>query len=101
MRALSVGDGRSVVEVESDDPAALLDAGLHGLFALAERNDAAALMPTGYERFWAEPLGFSYLVHRRHPDEMVDLLAGRVYDNAPTPALEQLRMLARKRPVTS
>lgn len=46
--------------------------------------------------FWAEPLGFSYLVHRRHPDEMIDLLAGRVYDNAPTPALEQLRMLTRK-----
>lgn len=46
--------------------------------------------------FWAEPLGFSYLVHRRHPDEMVDLLAGRVYETAPTPALDQLRMLARK-----
>lgn len=44
--------------------------------------------------FWEQPLGFAYIVHRKHRDDMVDLLAGRVYQETPSPGLRAVRSLA-------
>ena len=45
--------------------------------------------------FWEAPLGFAFLVHNRYNDEMTDLLAGRVYNEAPLAALHALREMNR------
>jgi 1H-pyrrole-2-carbonyl-[peptidyl-carrier protein] brominase len=46
--------------------------------------------------FWERPLGFAHLVHRTtHRPGMIDLFAGRIYGRETSPALEQLRLLAR------
>ncbi|MGH9443529.1 MAG: NAD(P)/FAD-dependent oxidoreductase [Thermoanaerobaculia bacterium] len=49
------------------------------------------------EAFWKEPLGFAYLVHHRHPGLMVDLFAGRLWDDRVAPALASLRDLVAHR----
>lgn len=47
--------------------------------------------------FWENPLGFAYLVHGasgRYRDDLIDLFAGRIYMDTPSPGVEQLEKLA-------
>lgn len=48
--------------------------------------------------FWEQPLAFAAFMHVRHFDEMIDSLAGRIYDGQPSPAVASMRrMLKRNR----
>jgi hypothetical protein len=47
--------------------------------------------------FWENPVGFAYLVHGaggRYRDDLIDLFAGRIYMDTPSPGVEQLEKLA-------
>ncbi len=47
--------------------------------------------------FWENPIGFAYLVHGaggRYRDDLIDLFAGRIYDDTPSPGVIQLEKLA-------
>ena len=48
------------------------------------------------DAFWNRPLAFGFLVHSRHVEEFVDLFAGRVYFDHPTPGLLDMRKLTIK-----
>ncbi len=49
------------------------------------------------DAFWNHPLGFGYLAHVQHVEEMIDLFAGRVYLDEPTPGVLAMRSLAAKK----
>jgi 1H-pyrrole-2-carbonyl-[peptidyl-carrier protein] brominase len=40
--------------------------------------------------FWNNPLAFSVFVHRRYRDDFIDLFAGRVYQEHPSPGLQAI-----------
>jgi len=45
--------------------------------------------------FWENPVGFAFLVHGgRYRDDLIDLFAGRVYMDTPSPGVRQLEKLA-------
>jgi hypothetical protein len=46
--------------------------------------------------FWQHPYGFSVFAHRRYPDDIVGLFAGRLYDDEPSPGLRAIRALNAK-----
>lgn len=44
--------------------------------------------------FWTNPLAFGYMVHHsEYADDFIDLFAGRIYDEAPNPAITKLGTL--------
>ncbi|HNB50981.1 MAG TPA: tryptophan 7-halogenase [Anaerolineales bacterium] len=43
--------------------------------------------------FWEHPLAFASFMHVRHFDEMIDSLAGRIYEGQPSPAVASMRKL--------
>lgn len=43
--------------------------------------------------FWNNPLAFGYLAHFRHREDIINLFAGRVYDETPSQGLMALRQL--------
>lgn len=43
--------------------------------------------------FWEYPLAFARLVHVRYRDQMIDLLAGRVFERQPSKAVDAIRTL--------
>jgi hypothetical protein len=48
--------------------------------------------------FWERPLAFALSVHHRYTEHMTDVLAGRVYEQQPSPPLLDFRkMLGRER----
>jgi len=49
------------------------------------------------DAFWNEPLAFAVYVHSRHKADCIDMFAGRVYMNEPSPGLLAFRKL-NKRP---
>ncbi len=55
----------------------------HGLDVLEDAVDA----------FWEFPLAFARMVHVRHVELMIDLLAGRAYDHQPSEVVEAMRQL--------
>jgi flavin-dependent dehydrogenase len=64
--------------------------------ALSERGqDTVQQM---IDAFWEEPYAFAFLAHQFHPDDIINIFAGRVYNDDPSPgqlALE--RILERSR----
>jgi flavin-dependent dehydrogenase len=48
--------------------------------------------------FWENPLTFAFLVYHRYRDMMIDVFAGRIYDNQPSEAITTFRdVLKRER----
>lgn len=45
------------------------------------------------DAFWNNPLGFAVLVHQRYPEDLIDLFAGRVYDDMDSPGMQDLRSI--------
>jgi flavin-dependent dehydrogenase len=45
------------------------------------------------DSFWEYPLAFALLVHARHPEDMTDMFAGRIYEHQPSEALKDFRGL--------
>lgn len=46
------------------------------------------------DAFWNEPISFGYLAHYKHPDDITDLFAGRIYDlDEPSAGLASLRRI--------
>ena len=43
--------------------------------------------------FWRHPFAFAIFVHRRYSDDFIDLFAGRVYQDEPSPGLQAARTL--------
>ncbi len=41
--------------------------------------------------FWLNPLAFSYFVHKKYREELIDLFAGRVYEEPPNAGLVAIR----------
>lgn len=48
------------------------------------------------DAFWSQPIPFSVFVHSRYVDDCVDLFAGRVYPDEPSPGLLAFRKLNRR-----
>lgn len=46
--------------------------------------------------FWEHPLAFAAFMHVRHFGEMIDSLAGRIYDGQPSPAVSSMRKLLKR-----
>jgi FADH2-dependent halogenase len=45
------------------------------------------------DSFWEQPLAFAFVVYSRHPEDMTDMFAGRIYERQPSPALHSFRKL--------
>lgn len=45
------------------------------------------------DAFWEHPLAFALFVHERYRHDMIDALAGRIYDEAPSQVVQSLRGL--------
>jgi len=41
--------------------------------------------------FWLNPLAFSFFVHQKYREDLIDLFAGRVYEQPPNPGLVAIR----------
>lgn len=60
-------------------------------------SDGQQIIRDLVDTFWGEPLAFGYFAHRKYPDDLVDLFAGRVYDiTEPSPGLQALRKVSAK-----
>jgi flavin-dependent dehydrogenase len=59
------------------------------------RADAAQdIVQDLIDAFWNEPLAFGYIIQRKHRDDLIDILAGRIYDiTDPSPGLQALRRI--------
>ena len=51
------------------------------------------VIQTLIDTFWQHPLAFGYMVHVEFVDEMIDMFAGRVYQEEPTPGVLAMRKL--------
>jgi len=49
------------------------------------------------DAFWNEPLAFAVMVHSRHRDDCIDMFAGRVYMDEPSPGLQAFRKMNARR----
>jgi FADH2-dependent halogenase len=45
------------------------------------------------DAFWEQPLAFALIVYAKHPEDMTDMFAGRIYERQPSPALHAFRKL--------
>jgi 1H-pyrrole-2-carbonyl-[peptidyl-carrier protein] brominase len=46
--------------------------------------------------FWEHPFAFATLVYHKYFDQMVDIFAGRIYEDQPSPATESFRKLLKR-----
>ncbi|MCA9953784.1 MAG: tryptophan 7-halogenase [Ardenticatenaceae bacterium] len=46
--------------------------------------------------FWDQPTPFAFMVHSRYVDDFIDLFAGRVYQEDPSPGLQAIRKVNAK-----
>jgi flavin-dependent dehydrogenase len=46
--------------------------------------------------FWEHPMAFAWLVYNRYREYMVDVFAGRIYENQPSPAVNGFRNLLKR-----
>ncbi|MEZ4427813.1 MAG: tryptophan 7-halogenase [Nannocystaceae bacterium] len=61
-----------------------------GFEATADRG--MDVIEDAIDLFWTNPLAFAFLVHHhRYRDDMIDVFAGRVYDERPTLAIKKMR----------
>lgn len=62
----------------------------HQNFAERGQNTLQSLV----DGFWANPLAFGYMVHHsQYSDELIDIFAGRIYNEGESPAVEKLEAL--------
>ena len=48
------------------------------------------------DAFWERPTQFALIAHQKHPEETIDLFAGRVYGEEPSKALIAMRQIVNK-----
>lgn len=48
------------------------------------------------DAFWEHPLSFTVLVNLRHREDLIDMFAGRIYENQPSPGLISFRDLLKR-----
>jgi FADH2-dependent halogenase len=48
------------------------------------------------DAFWQHPYAFAIFAHRRYPEDIIHLFAGRVYEESPSPGLRALRGINHK-----
>jgi flavin-dependent dehydrogenase len=48
------------------------------------------------DSFWEHPFTFAWLVHQKHRDAMIDVFAGRIYEDQPSEAIEGFRRLLKR-----
>jgi flavin-dependent dehydrogenase len=58
----------------------------HGLDVLEDTIDA----------FWERPMAFGMLSHLRYRDQIIDVFAGRIYDNQPSPIVTDFRKILKR-----
>lgn len=46
--------------------------------------------------FWEHPMAFAWLVHARSREQMIDVFAGRIYQEEPSPAVQGFRNLLQR-----
>ncbi|WP_420643172.1 NAD(P)/FAD-dependent oxidoreductase [Candidatus Leptofilum sp.] len=46
--------------------------------------------------FWANPFSFAFFVHSRYVEDFIDIFAGRVYQDEPSPGLQAVRKVNAK-----
>ncbi|MFZ0544603.1 MAG: NAD(P)/FAD-dependent oxidoreductase [Candidatus Promineifilaceae bacterium] len=51
------------------------------------------ILEDALDGFWEHPFAFAWLVHDRHKDDMIDVFAGRVYENQPSAPIIGFRKL--------
>jgi 1H-pyrrole-2-carbonyl-[peptidyl-carrier protein] brominase len=57
-------------------------------------DDAQDVVQDLVDAFWNEPLAFGYIIDRKHRDDLIDILAGRIYDiTEPSAGLQALRRI--------
>lgn len=71
------------------------DAGGLNPFAAHESRceNGADVIQELIDAFWNQPLAFAVLVHNRFPEDCIDMFAGRVYMEEPSPGLVAFRRL--------
>jgi flavin-dependent dehydrogenase len=43
------------------------------------------------DAFWEEPFAFALIVHQKHPEDMIDIFAGRLYEGQPSRGLRAMQ----------
>lgn len=67
----------------------------HGRKFESWADDGQQLIQDLLDGFWGNPIGFGYLAHRKHHDDIVDIFSGRIYGlTEVSPGLAALRRLA-------
>jgi hypothetical protein len=46
--------------------------------------------------FWTSPISFAFFAHKRYRDDFIDLFAGRIYQEVPSPGLQAVRKINAK-----
>jgi 1H-pyrrole-2-carbonyl-[peptidyl-carrier protein] brominase len=54
------------------------------------------ILEDALDGFWEYPFAFAFMVHERYRSEMIDVFAGRVYENQPTQAINSFRKLLKR-----
>ncbi len=48
------------------------------------------------DTFWEQPLAFSFFLHQRYTEQMIDIFSGRVFDGETTKAMSAMRKLLKR-----
>ena len=48
------------------------------------------------DSFWEHPFTFAWLVHQKHREAMIDVFAGRIYEDQPAEAIQGFRRLLKR-----
>lgn len=48
------------------------------------------------DSFWEHPFTFAWLVHQKHREAMIDVFAGRIYEDQPAEAIQSFRRLLKR-----
>lgn len=67
-------------------------------FVEHQRNCEQALdiVEDAIDAFWEQPLAFAMYTHVRYPDQIIDILAGRVFERQPSQAVKAMRKLLQR-----
>lgn len=82
VKAYLEGEGR-------DDPNPFIDYEVYVEKGIDVLEDAL-------DGFWEYPLAFALLVHQKHLEDMIDVFAGRIYENQPSKATISFRKLLKR-----
>jgi flavin-dependent dehydrogenase len=67
-------------------------------FVEHQRNCEQALdiVEDAIDAFWEHPLAFAMYTHVRYPDQVIDILSGRVFERQPSQAVKAMRKLLQR-----